>query len=386
MLVWVVGDYEEAAAILAEILSIYEPGDPYWEMRCRPAAALLAVDAGRPDEAASHVECCRKILAAGEEWLGLAGSVALAEAVVAAGGGRLREANDHFEKALEVSTRHTLPWLQADTLRYWGRALAAGGDRTQALEKFGAAIQIYRRVGAGQPWIDRIEADQLQTQDAPIKPVPEQSLATTSETVAGDAIFRNEGEFWTVAYQETTNRFKDAKGLRYLAYLLAHPGERIHVRDLVRIMEGQAATKGVALRPLAGEGGANLETIGELGDAGAALDARARTEYKRRLGELRAELEEAERFNDAGHAERIRGEIEFLGAELSAAVGIGGRNRKSAAHAERARLMVGKNIRSALDKIRRRDPSLGHHLGACIKTGYFCSYIPEPARKIHWQL
>ena len=248
----VVGDHEEAASTVGEMLTIYEPGALLWEMRTRPKAALIAVDTGRPDEAAAHLDYCRKILAAGEDWLGLAGFAALAEGAVAAARGRLDAANAHFEKAVEISTQYTLPWLQEETLRYWGKALLGAGDRIQAMQKFDAAIQIYRRAGAGQPWIDQIEADQRQTQGAPINPVPGKSMATTSETVAGDAIFRHEGEFWTVAYQGTTTRFKDAKGLRYLAYLLAHPGEQIHVRDLVRFIEGQAATKGVAPRPVAG--------------------------------------------------------------------------------------------------------------------------------------
>ena len=36
--------------------------------------------------------------------------------------------------------------------------------------------------------------------------------------------FRREGEFWTINYDATTFRLKDAKGLRYIAYLLSHPG------------------------------------------------------------------------------------------------------------------------------------------------------------------
>ena len=41
----------------------------------------------------------------------------------------------------------------------WGRALLAAGHRDRALEKFDEALELYRRVGAGQPWIDRVLAD-----------------------------------------------------------------------------------------------------------------------------------------------------------------------------------------------------------------------------------
>ena len=36
--------------------------------------------------------------------------------------------------------------------------------------------------------------------------------------------FRQEGEYWTVVFEGSVVRLRDAKGLRYLARLLAHPG------------------------------------------------------------------------------------------------------------------------------------------------------------------
>ena len=51
-------------------------------------------------------------------------------------------------------------------------------------------------------------------------------------------LFRREGEYWTIAYHGTVLRLRDTKGLRYLASLLRHPGERFAARDLI----SQAAT------------------------------------------------------------------------------------------------------------------------------------------------
>lgn len=75
---------------------------------------------------------------------------------------------------------------------------------------------------------------------------------------------------------------------------------------------------------------------GDLGDAGAILDDKAKADYRHRREELREELDEAEAMNDSGRVEFARAEIEILGQQLSAAIGIGGRDRKVAAHAERA--------------------------------------------------
>jgi hypothetical protein len=204
---------------------------------------------------------------------------------------------------------------------------------------------------------------------------------------AGTNIFRREGEFWTIAYGGITIRLKDAKGLGYIACLLEHPGEEIHVNDLIAIVEGVSARQTVGLEAASGQSlGGELEIVRDLGDAGETLDYRARADYHRRLLEVREELADAQRLNDTGRAEASRSELEFLHAELAAATGRGGRGRKTSAHGERARLLVGKNIRAALDKIQRQDRMLGHYFAASIRTGYFCAYIPAPSDKILWQL
>lgn len=46
-------------------------------------------------------------------------------------------------------------------------------------------------------------------------------------------VFRKEGEYWTIAYSGTILRMRDTKGLRYLARLLLHPGERLPARELI---------------------------------------------------------------------------------------------------------------------------------------------------------
>jgi tetratricopeptide (TPR) repeat protein len=309
---------------------------------------------------------------------------------------RYEEAEIHFQQALQFSLKMKARLLAAYTKRDYASMLlarAAPGDRASALVLVSETSRTAADLGLRRltRQLKALRDSGAANSDRHPPPLPsddnlsEAGVHKPSLEHWADHIFRNEGEFWTIAYRGTVIRLKDAKGLRYLAYLLAHPDERIHVFDLVTIVEGGAAAGGSAAGPRPRGQADNIETVRGLGDAGPALDARARAEYKRRLGELRAELEDAESFNDFGHAERIRGEIEFLSAELSAGVGIGGRARKTAAHAERTRQTVSKSIRAIVGKIRHKDPSLGHHLGACIKTGYFCAYLPEPDRKIDWR-
>ena len=122
----------------------------------------------------------------------------------------------------------------------------------------------------------------------------------------------------------------------------------------------------------------------DLGDAGELLDATARAAYKLRLDELRSELEEAEAFNDPARAAKARAELEFLTRELARAVGLGGRDRRAASHAERARLNATRAIRAAMANLARANPALGQHLSVTIRTGRYCSYTPDPRVPITW--
>src|SRR5712664_1866931 len=123
---------------------------------------------------------------------------------------------------------------------------------------------------------------------------------SSGESPDSQNIFRREGEFWAIAYGGITVRLKDAKGLGYIACLLEHPGEEIHVHDLIAIVDGTSAGQTVGDETAAsGQSfGGDLEIVRDLGDAGETLDYRARADYHRRLLEVREELCDAQRQND----------------------------------------------------------------------------------------
>jgi hypothetical protein len=159
--------------------------------------------------------------------------------------------------------------------------------------------------------------------------------------------------------------------MRYLARLLARPGEELHALDLARTADEQPAT---ASHP------DGLELRGDgLGDAGPQLDAEAQAAYRDRLSELRPELDAAQEAGDGERAARVKAEMDIIVSELSAAFGLGGRARKEGSAAERARQSVTKAIRDALRRIREEDVVLGDHLTRAVRTGLFCSYDPDPA-------
>jgi predicted ATPase len=203
-------------------------------------------------------------------------------------------------------------------------------------------------------------------------------------------LFRREGEFWAVVYDERTFRLKDSKGLGYLAHLLRHPSVEFHVLDLVGGFasrrdqdEGDQAARGLP------KGGEDLERagihVGGLGDAGELLDDQAKAAYRRRLSDLREELEEARELGNVDRAEQAEEEIDALTRELSRAVGLGGRNRRAASASERARQTVTKTIRAVLERIAENDSTLGDILSRRVRTGTFCSYQSDPDFPIAWE-
>jgi hypothetical protein len=147
--------------------------------------------------------------------------------------------------------------------------------------------------------------------------------------------------------------------------LLGRPGQEVHVLDLVE-----------------GSGGPSRAETGT--DTGPMIDAAARSAYRRRLVDLEEEIDEASRDHDQGRLEKLGAEKDFLAAELSAALGLGGRVRVTGDPTERARQAVAVRIGTALKAIETVHPELARHLRNSVSTGRFCSYRPD--HQLTWQL
>jgi hypothetical protein len=162
---------------------------------------------------------------------------------------------------------------------------------------------------------------------------------------ASGNLFRREGEYWTVRYEGSVARLQDAKGLRYLAQLLGHPGREFHAVDLETAdsQTARPALSGVR----SGPGRASCGCAPISMTPASCWTPRPRPPTRPGWGELAAELEEADRCNDPGRAATAAAERDFLVDELARAVGLGGRDRRAASHAERARLNVTRAIRAA---------------------------------------
>ena len=116
------------------------------------------------------------------------------------------------------------------------------------------------------------------------------------------------------------------------------------------------------------------------------LDAQAKADYQRRLTELEDELEEARELGNEERIAKAEDEKEALAHELRRAIGLGGRDRRAASSAERARSAVTRAIRLALERIADQDRDLGRLLSTTIKTGTACSYVPDDRFPVSWRL
>jgi tetratricopeptide (TPR) repeat protein len=266
---------------------------PFWLSMTGMCVTSLAAHAGAIHEGAAIYDLVRpyerRWALAGRDAVAAGGPIAYYLGILAAALSRFDAAGRHFEVAIETSERiGARPYLALAQGAY-GAMLARRGatlDRQRARQLLADALQSAQELGMNQLY-DEVVATQACLPRDPIRP--------QLDPFAGDpsaAVFRREGEYWTIGFQRVVIRLRDTKGLQHLRKILAAPGQQFHVLDLA--------------------------------------------------------------------------------AEANSP-------------AERARANVSKSLRSSLRRIERSHPALGAHLATTVKTGYLCSYQPDPRVPVKWR-
>ena len=284
--------------------------------------------------------------------------------------GRARAAADELER---VAARFRSKALVAGATLARGRVRLAEGHATEAERCCSEAARLWNEIGAPyEAAVARmVLAEALRADGRDDRAVLELQAARTvldqievvASATAETNVFRREGDYWSVVFEGHTVRVRDLKGMRYLAQLLAHPGREFHVLDLVAAETGQQVA---------------------FGDAGAVLDERAKTAYRRRLAEIEDDIEHARALQDADREAQADAERDFLVRELARAVGLGGRDRRAASASERARSGVTRAVRHGIARIGEHHPQLGEHLTGAVRTGTYCAYAPDPGAHAPW--
>jgi tetratricopeptide (TPR) repeat protein len=272
--------------------------------------------------------------------------------------GRYDEADRHAASALAACAQIGAPPIEAAILRDHAISLSERGpasDRVRAARLIREALAIYERLGLGavaqhcRELVDGNDssAAPITSEKAPVAP----SRGASNDAVPSRITLELEGEYWTVRGLGVLCRVRDNRGMHMLAQLLADPGHELHVLDLAGSLE-----------PVDG------------GDAGEMLDREARTAYERRLRDLVEEIDEAEAHNDLGRRQRLEEEAEMLRAELSRALGLGGRERRAGSLVERARVNVRRRLALAVRRVSEANSLLGRHIAERLRTGVYCVY------------
>lgn len=208
---------------------------PCWLSMTGTCITLLAAHAGATHEGEIIYDLVRpyehRWTLAGRDAVAAGGPIAYYLGILAAALSRFDAAARHFEVAIETSERiGARPYLALAQGGY-GAMLARRGatlDRQRARQLLADALQSAQELGMNQLY-DEVVAIQAGLPRDPIWPQSQLDL------FAGDpstAVFRREGEYWTIGFQQVVIRLRDTKGLQYLRKLLAAPGQQFHVLDL----------------------------------------------------------------------------------------------------------------------------------------------------------
>lgn len=301
--------------------------------------------------------------------------------------GDLVGARDAADELARVAQSFESRALAAGAAMADGRVRLAAGDMTGARHAFETAEQLWSLVGApheaalartGLAEADRAaEAEVGARLESGPRPSPVETRPTDDGQRNPNA-FRQEGDYWSISFQEHTFTLRDLRGLQHLARLLAHPGREFHVLDLVASGVAPSATTPRTSDP-------ELTPTG-WGDSGLLLDAQAKNAYRRRLAEIDEDLEDARLMRDSARVVQAEAERDFLIRELSRAVGLSGRGRRAGSASERARVSVTRAVRHAMSRIREHDPPLAEHLDRGIRTGTYCVYLPDTRITASWRI
>jgi sugar phosphate isomerase/epimerase len=372
------GDRAGIEQALPRLRRALEQSPPAFRVVALTWAAFLTAEAGASEEGAAVYDLLRpyegRLALSGRDGVVCLGPVAYYLGMLAASLSHYDDAARHFEVALEMARRiGSQPYCALAEAGYGTMLVRRGtdADRPRARQLLAHALKTAKELGMGTLQKEILAAQQQASSDSAAAAAP-----VEASQAHAPAVFRVEGEYWSIDFGGKTVRLKDARGLRYLRTLLAAPGREFHVLDL-------AAGTAPSSR---GPGGAGHQASAlHAGEADVILDSAAKAAYRARIEELRGDIEEAEDNNDLERASRARAEVDFIVSELARAVGLGGRDRGAASAAERARSNIGKALRASLKRISEVHPTLGTHLETTVRTGYFCSYKPDPRLPVVWQ-
>lgn len=345
--------------------------------------ALVLLTLGREPEAAAELERMLPgvLTGSGPRWAGAVSELAIVAAGThnTAAAAQLHRVLTPFKGRLVVRGGANIVVGPVD--HYLGLLATALGRLDEAIADFGEALALQEQIGALPGLAYSLEALSaaltLRAGPGDLQSASEHRRRARSiaerlgmtlllrqlSRPADEWALQRDGNDWLLQAGAEEARLRDGSGPRQLRSLLAAPGHDIAALDIA------AGGVGLVART-----------------AGPVYDPAAGAAYRRRLDALDAEIDAADRRDDADAARRVEAERETLLAELRRARRLGGRVRDISPEAERARVNVTRGLRATIDRIALPAPRAAAHLRASIRTGRTCRYDPAPGGPVRWHL
>jgi hypothetical protein len=202
------------------------------------------------------------------------------------------------------------------------------------------------------------DSDTVQNRIAAIVAAHDRRSLAASE----QAVFRKEGEIWTLSFDRKAVHVADTLGLGYIAELLRKPRVAIEAAQLAGADIKSTKLAAVPGIPLADEP-AIKAVRADLVEKKAALAGLQERDWTRK-GALQEDIKKLEYLGEVGTHQ--------------------GKARKVAGTAQRSRTSVTNAINRAIDHISGQHPGLGRHLKESIKTGTAPVYAPANVPDWHF--
>lgn len=223
---------------------------------------------------------------------------------------------------------------------------------------------LWRVPGSWIPLVDtlRVEKDQL---------LFDISAVVADGHAASPYALQRRGKLWDLVYEQRAETIPHRVGFLYLAQLLQYPGRAFPALELVALADGRLPAE-VAEADVAGLTAVDGHETADV------IDEEAGTQYRRRIAELDAKK------SSVGLTAAEEKELQALRDQLAQALGVGGRPRKMAGPAERARSNVWHALERAYQAIEQPLPLMAQYLRNSIDRGSVFTYRPhEP---ISWNI
>jgi tetratricopeptide (TPR) repeat protein len=338
------------------------PQQPSWRARALLDAAVEGVD-GTAAELGALVTTLQTRGHDDSHWL-LAATLAAEAAVVLEDEPRaaalLQMLSPHAD-AFVVSGR--VGAARGSVRHHLGILLLAVGRTDEALRMLQQADRLHGRPGFGA---HRARTRAALATAATAAATSRRLGARGPAPAAEPFLLTRAGAYWTLDDATRPLTLPDSKGMRYLARLVRTPDVEIPALALYRL-EGSDRAGAIPHEVLAID----------LGGSDAVLDATAKRAYRDRLEAIEQERAWLSPTVDADRLRRLEEERAALAEMLSAAVGLGGRDRRLPSEGERARTSVTKALRAAVGRVRVVHVGLADHLDATVRTGARCGYLPQ---------